>query len=244
MKRISAQIYIALIVVSGLLLLGEAVRRVQTLPSAGFILLLALATLASRLRVKLPGVTGSMSMNLPFVLLAVALTGTAEALIVGFVSTFAQSLPREMRKLNWTQIAFNCCALTLAVGAARAVYGSAEVASLVALPPLRLAVAAALYFLVNTIAVAVVISLTEAVNVVRTWMEMFQLSFPYLAVSAGVAGLALLLGQEVRWQVPLAVLAIMLGIFYSYRRYFAATASQAVMEVPMKAASAALKAEA
>jgi hypothetical protein len=90
-------------------------------------------------------------------------------------------------------------------------------------PYLRLAIAAAGYFLTNTILVAIVIGLTEAVNIVRTWVEILQLSFPYLVASAGVAALALTITQEIDWQVPLAVLPIMAGIFFSYRRYFSAT---------------------
>jgi len=238
-KSLSARIFVALVIISGFLLMGDAVLNAPSLPSVRFIALLVLAVLAARLRVKLPGLTGVMSVNLPFILLAAALTGTAEALTVGFVSTFAQCLPRERRKLNIMQITFNCCAITLAVGAARWIFISPEVTSVVASPALRLAVAAAGYFLANTVAVALVISLTEAVSVVRTWAEMFQLSFPYLVASAGVAGLALMVGQEIGWQVPLALLPIMLGIFHSYRRYFAATASEAAANVRMGAGSAA-----
>src|ERR1051326_1515682 len=99
-KSLSARIYIALIIVSGFVLLGDAVVNAPSLPTARFIVLLALAVVAARLKIKLPGLTGTMSVNLPFILLAAALTGTAEALTVGFVSTFAQCLPRSRRKFN------------------------------------------------------------------------------------------------------------------------------------------------
>jgi hypothetical protein len=238
-KSLSARIYIALIIVSGFLLLGDAVLNAPSLPTARFIALLAMAVLAARLRIKLPGLTGVMSVNLPFILLAAALTGTAEALTVGFVSTFAQCLPRERRKLNLMQITFNCCAITLAVGAARWVYTSSEMASVVAMPALRLAIAAGGYFLFNTLAVALVISLTESANVIKTWAELFQLSFPYVVASAGISGLTLLVGQEIGWQAPLVLLPIMLGVYSSYRRYFAATATEAAANVRMEAGSAA-----
>ncbi len=65
------------------------------------------------------------------------------------------------------------------------------------------------------------IALTEAVSALQTWLEMLQLSFPYLVASAGVGGLALAITPEVVWQVPLAMLPVMAGIFLSYRRYFA-----------------------
>ena len=129
--------------------------------------------------------------------------------------------------------------LNLAVAAARWIYMSPELASVVATPALRLTVAAGGYFLANTVAVSLVIALTETVNVFRTWASMFQLSFPYLAASAGVAGLALLVGQDIRWQACFAVLAVMLGVFQSYRRYFAAALPELATETQMEAGRAA-----
>ena len=240
-KSLSARIFVALIILSGFLLLGDAIANAHLLPSARFLVLLALATVTSRLRVKLPGLTGVMSVNLPFILLAVAVTGRAEALMVAFISTFAQSLPRQ-KKFNAVQIAFNCCALMLAVAATQWIYTLPEVASAVSSPALRLAVAAIGYVLVNTVAVSLVIALTEAANLLRVWSEMVQLSFPYLVASASVAGLAMAVGQDIRWQVPLAVLPVMIGIFVSYRRFFTATTAQMVAEVSMEGASAAVAA--
>ena len=238
-KSLSARIYIALIIVSGFLLLGDAVINAPSLPTPRFMVLLGLAVVAARLKVKLPGLTGTLSVNLPFILLAAALTGTAETLTVAFVSTFAQCLPRDKRKPKLAQLAFNCCAIMLATGVARWIFASREISSAVPAPALRLALAAAGYFLANTILMAVVISLSESVSVLRTWGEMFQLAFVYLVASAGVAGLSLLAGQETAWQVPLALLPIMLGIYQSYRRYFAASASESAPQAAMQQSSAA-----
>jgi hypothetical protein len=220
-KALSARIYVALIIVSGFLLVGNAVRNAHSLAKVQFIALLVLAAIAGRLKVKLPGLTGTMSVNLPFILLAAGLMGMTEAVIVGFVSTFIQCLPRGRQKTNPVQLAFSCCAITLAVTAARLIYVSPALMQSVASPSVRLALAAAGYFLVNTVVVALVISLTERVNFAGVWKEMFQLSFVYLVASAGVAGVVLTLGRELGWQVPLALLPIMTGVFVSYRRYFA-----------------------
>jgi hypothetical protein len=171
-----------------------------------------------------------MSVNLPFILVAAAQMNTAEALAIGFISTFFQCLAKG-KKFNGVQVAFNCSAITLAVAATRLISAAPSVASAVSSSALRLAVAAAGYAIVNTVPVAIVIGLTEGVSMLRTWLEMLQLSFPYLVASAGIAGLTLTLSHEVGWQVPLAVLPIMAGIFQSYRRYFAATSEAASMRV-------------
>jgi hypothetical protein len=223
-KSFSARIFVALIVISGLLVVGDAVLNVKAMPTGRFVAFLLVACLAARLKIKLPGLTGTMSVNLPFILVAAAEMGAAEALAVGFISTFVQCLPRGKNKFNLVQAAFNCSTIMLAVAATRFILASPSVAAVVSSPALRLALAAAGYYLANTVPVAIVIGLTEAVSAVRTWLEMVQLSFPYLVASAGVAGLTLTITQEIGWQVPLAVLPVMVGIFQSYRRYFAATA--------------------
>lgn len=235
-KSFSARMFVALIVISGLLLLGDAVLNAQSMPTAKFVALLVVACVAARLRIKLPGVTGTMSVNLPFILVAAAGMNTAEALAIGFISTFFQCLAKG-KKFNLVQTAFNCSAITLAVAATRLIYAAPSVASVVGSPSLRLAIAAAGYALANTVPVAIVIGLTERASILRTWWEMLQLSFPYLVASAGIAGVALTLAQGIGWQVPLAVLPIMVGIFQSYRRYFATAAANAAVSMRVEAGS-------
>jgi hypothetical protein len=242
-KSFSARIFVALIVISGLLLLGDAVLNAKQVPTTKFLAFLLVACVAARLRIKLPGITGTMSVNLPFILVAAAEMNTAEALAVGFISTFFQCLARG-KKFNGMQVAFNCSAITLAVAATRLIYAAPSVASMVSSPSLRLAIAAAGYALANTVPVAIVIGLTEAASMLRTWLDMLQLSFPYLVASAGVAGLTLTLSQEIGWQVPLAVLPIMAGIFQSYRRYFAATSSSQTIQMRVETNRAAAGANA
>jgi hypothetical protein len=220
--------FVALIIISGLLVFGDAVLNAGSMPSLRFAAFLLAACLAARLKIKLPGLTGTMSVNLPFILVAVAELNGAEALAVGFISTFVQCLHKG-KKFNLAQTAFNCSAITLAVAATRLIYTTPSVAAVISSPSLRLAVAAAGYAIVNTVPVAIVLGLTEAVSMVRTWVEMLQLSFPYIVASAGIAGITLTVTQGIGWPVPVAVLPIMVGIFQSYKRYFAATAAREVV---------------
>jgi hypothetical protein len=238
-KSFSARTFVALIVISGLLVLGDAVFNARSTPTAQFVAFLLVACVASRLRIKLPGLTGTMSVNLPFILVAAAEMHSAEALAVGFISTFVQCLPRN-KKFHLVQTAFNCSTITLAVLVTRLIYAAPAVVSVVSSPSLRLAIAAAGYALMNSGPVAIVIGLTEAVSVLRTWTEMLKLSFPYLVASAGVAGVTLTLTQGIGWQVPLAVLPIMVGIFQSYRRYFAATVASAAANMRVEASNCAI----
>jgi hypothetical protein len=243
-KSFTARMFVALIAISGLLVLGYALLSARTVPTGRFVSFLLVACLAARLKIKLPGLTGTMSVNLPFILLAAAEMSLAEAVIVGFISTLVQCLPRGKQKINPVQIAFSCGTIMLAVAATKWIFASPAVGAIAPSTHLRLAVAAAGYSLVNTISIAIVIGLTESVSALQTWLEMLQLSFPYLVASAGVAGLALTVTPEIAWQVPLAILPVMAGIFLSYRRYFLTAVAAVESSMEVRASSMAAGAQA
>ena len=224
MKNLSpmSKAFIAMVVVSGAAVVAWAATHDRPANLSEFILLLIISMVASRLRVKLPGLTGTMSMNLPFILIAVAQMSTVEGLGVGCLSTIAQCVPRAGKKFNWVQIVFNAASMALTVEATRLIYGSSPLNSIISSHPLLLSIAAAGFLFVNTVPVSIIIALTENKSVLQSWMTMFQLSYPFFLASAGIAGLALTASARFGWQVPLVVLPIMLLIFYSYRRYFAA----------------------
>ncbi len=217
---LTARAFIALVVIAGLAVFGNAVFRANDIHVVRFVVFLLAASLAARLKVKLPGLTGSMSVNLPFMLVAVAEMSMVEALIVGCLSNLVQCLPRNKQEFNWVQAIFNFNNMALAVGATRWLYGYAALAAWVPSSSLRLAIAAAGFLLANTAPVAIVMSLAEGKNPLRTWLGIFELTFPYFLASAGVAGVVLTLAARVGWQVPVSILPLMLAIFYSYRRYF------------------------
>ncbi len=221
-KSIPARTFVTLIVLSGLLVLVDAVLNTQSISIARFVLYLAAASLAARMRIKLPGITGTMSVNLPFILVAAAEMNATEAFCVAFISTFFQCLPRNKREFNVVQTAFNCNTITLATVVTRFIYASTLVSVVVSSPALRLLLAAAGYFLANTIIVAVVLHLMEHANFLRTWAEMFLLAFPYMVAGASVAGLILTISRGTGWQATVITLPVMFGVFLSYRRFFAA----------------------
>jgi hypothetical protein len=218
---LTARAFIALAVLAGLVVIGNAVFRANAIYATRLVAFLVVACLAARLKVKLPGLTGTMSVNLPFILVAAAEMSLAEALIVGCLSNLVQCLPRGKQKFIWVQALFNFSTMALAIGATRGLYESAALAAWVPSPSLRLAAGAAGFFLVNTVPVAMVLFLAEGKNLVRTWVEIFELTFVYFLTSSGVAGLVLTLTARVGWQVPVSILPLMLAVFYCYRRYFA-----------------------
>jgi len=71
--------------VPGGVVIGWAALGVRTWPHLPFLGILAIALPASRLKLKLPGLNGNMSVNLPFILLATMILSTFEALMLATV---------------------------------------------------------------------------------------------------------------------------------------------------------------
>jgi hypothetical protein len=237
---VPARVFLTLVILSGVSVFVQAGLRSPEIHLVRFVSFLLVGCLAARLKVKLPGFTGTMSVNSPFILVAAAEMNTLEALLVGCASNFLQCLPRDRRKFSLTQVAFNFCTMALAIAATRLIYGSAAVGGYVGSPSLRLALATAGFFLANSLPVAIIISLTERKSVWGTWLGISQLSYPYFLASAGVAGGVLTLASRVGWQVPLGILPLMIGVFYSYRRFFSPSA-KAEAEAPGRIAPSGVK---
>jgi hypothetical protein len=230
----TARTFITLVIVLGLCVFGSAVVNASAIHIARLAVFLAVACLAARCKVKLPGLTGSMSVNLPFILIAAVETSMLEALIVACVSNLVQCLPRAGQKFNLLRTVFNVCNMALAVEATRLIFNWPAMAGWVASPSLRLGVAAAGFFLVNTVPVAIVVALTEGQEpyaVFRTWLGVSQLTFPYFLASAGVAAAVLTTAARVGWLVPALILPVMLAFYYSYRKL---VSSRLWADVPRK----------
>lgn len=193
--------------------------------------LLVLAAATSRMKVKLPGITGNMSVNLPFLLIAAVSLSAVEATTIACLSTALQSLPKPGNKLKPQQMLFNVSMMGLAASLASLLWhATSHFHAAWASEPVLLALTTAVFFVLQTIPVAAIITLTESTAVRRTgfrttWLNIAQLSFPYYVVSAGVAAITASVTHTIGWQTALAVFPVMYAIHRSYRLYFANAAT-------------------
>src|SRR5580704_7692101 len=117
-----AKLFISVVVIAGTgtLIYGGIHQSSKNI--AEFICYLGIAILASRLKVSLPGITGTLSVNFLFILIGVLELSFTETLILGAVSMLAQCLYPERPKA--IQVTFNVCAGTLSTALAYGVYHS------------------------------------------------------------------------------------------------------------------------
>ena len=201
--------------------------------------LLALAAATSRMKVKLPGIDGNMSVNLPFLLMAVVNLSALEAVLIACTSTLVQCWPKQSSKFKPEQMLFNVCMMAFATSMANLIWNAGWLGKAAwASEPLMLALATAAFFLGQTAPVAGIIKVAEGTAFRRVWFSIAQLSFPYYVVSAGMTSMTNLVSHHLGWQAALVLFPVMYGIHRSYRLYFS-HAVEAVRTPPLvRAASA------
>jgi diguanylate cyclase (GGDEF)-like protein/putative nucleotidyltransferase with HDIG domain len=182
-----------------------------------FICYLLIAILASRLKIHLPGITGTVSVNFLFILLGVLELSFAETLIVGAAAILVQCFYRD--RPSPIQVTFNLCDSAISTAVAYGVYHLALSGGQVKSHPLLLALAASTYFVANTGSIAMVISLTEHKPLQKIWVECYFWTFPYYLVGAGFAGTVGWFNRTFGWQTSLLVVPVIYLIYRSYRLY-------------------------
>lgn len=200
---------------------------------------LGMAATTSRMKVKLPGVNGNMSVNLPFLLTAVVSLSAVEAVLITCVSTVVQCWPRKNAKFNPQQMAFNLSMMSFASCVASLMFHAHWLRGMQwSSSTLGLVLATATLFLGQTAPVAAIVAVSEGKAAGQIWWGLAHLSFPYYVVSAGVTTIVQAVGSHLGWGLALAVFPVMYGIHRSYKLYFGRMAQALNSEVSVKAAGA------
>jgi MASE9 len=200
---------------------------------------LALAAVTSRMKVKLPGVNGNMSVNLPFLLTAVVNLSAVEAVVISCVSIAVQCWPRKGAKPNPQQMTFNLSMMAFASGLASLIFHADWLRGLPwSSSTMGLVLATVTLFLGQTVPVAAIVAVSEGKSAAQIWANLAQLSFPYYVVSVGITSMVQTLSFHLGWSLALAVFPVMYGIHRSFQLYFGKMVETARPEVLVKAAGA------
>ncbi len=211
------RLFIAVVVLCGTSVLTYSVLHGRSENPLKFFCYLVIALAASRLKVNLPGITGTMSVNFLFLLLGVLELSFAETMALGCAAVVVQCFDRD-RPVP-IQVAFNVSSTALAIAVTFASYRYSLTHHAVSNPSTLLFLAACVYFVANTLPVAAVISLTERRSLRKIWADCYFWSFPYYLVGAGVAGMMSWLHGFTDWQTSLLTLPVVYLIYRSYRLY-------------------------
>ena len=181
---------------------------------------IVLAGVASSMKVRLPGIEGTLSVSFLFTLVGIVDMTLPETLLLATVSTVAQFYWRPARQLKPVQLVFNVSQVALSSAIAFFAYRGLLQYTTHHRLGLPLLVAAITYFACNTLAMSIVIGLTENKSVREVWANSYGWSFPYYVVGAAIAALIVLLNSRIGWEASLLVLPPIYLLYYSYRLYF------------------------
>ena len=163
--------FVGLTALSGTAVLVYSLWHWQSADLTRFFCYLAVALLASVLKVQLPGIDGTMSVNFLFILMGVMELSLAETLVIGCAATLLQSIWHLGKRLDPVKVIFNVAGMMANASALTyvsyhwlAVRGGGN-------KPILLMVAALVFFFANTLPISLVIALTEGKSARKVWAE-------------------------------------------------------------------------
>ena len=193
---------------------------------------LVLAAVTSRMKVKLPAIDSNMSVNLPFLLTAIVNLSAAEAIAIACVSTVVQCWPKKDVGLKLEQMMFNVSMMALATSTADLVFHAAWSQGVPWSMPLALAFSTVALLLGQTVSVAAIVAISEHKSPALLWSNLFELSFPYYVVGAGITSMLQTIGTRAGWPLALMVFPVMYAVHRSYRLYFGKMMERTPAETP------------
>ena len=177
-RSISARAFIAGMALAAMACFVLAFSHWQSSDPIKFVCYLVAALLASSLKVSLPGIEGTLSVNFLFTLLGILELSLPETLLIGLASTLGQFYWRPARQLKLVQLVFNVSQVTVSSAVAYGAYKLVVIHVLHAPGPLALLVAAVTHFGCNTWAMSTIIGLTEDKPIPKVWTASYLWSFP------------------------------------------------------------------
>jgi diguanylate cyclase (GGDEF)-like protein/putative nucleotidyltransferase with HDIG domain len=214
-----ATLFIGTTAAIGASVLAYALAHWESTGLERFACYLIIAVLSSGLKIQLPGIDGTMSVNFLFILLGVLELSLPETLIIGCTASLVQCLWQARQKIVPAKVVFNVFGMMAnAIGLSYFAYHRLD-GFLGENTPVLLVVTALVFFLANTLPVSVIISLTEDKSPRQVWSECYFWSFPYYLVGAAVVFLVGFVNKHAGWQTSMLVLPIIFWFYRSYRLY-------------------------
>lgn len=216
---IRARTYIAFILAAGTMGVAAELVHFSSAHPLQFWCYFLVTILTSGLKIRLPMVFATLSVNFLFILVGIVQFSLPEAIMLGIAGTIVQCLWRPRSRPKPIRIAFSACSIAMGVMAAHTVFHGPLNPMLGELHPLLLGLAACTYFVVNTVLVAGVIALTERKSIYRTWYQTYFWVLPYYLAAASVGWLIVVLTRQDSWHAALVLFPLVYFVYRSYKMY-------------------------
>jgi hypothetical protein len=214
-----AKAYIATVAAVAAAVLAVVALRWNPENFLRFLLLFALAMVASAMKIRLPGFKTTVSANFVFILMGLALFSFGQTVLIGLGGALVQSLWKAQTRPKAVQVLFNAACLTVCT--AVAFWVSHSVPPMLGLNSIAvmMVLGGCVYLLLNTGLVSLVISLAEGRSLREIWSSCYEWTFPYFLAGAAVAGLASAASHGTNLGVALLVASAMYFVYAYYRMH-------------------------
>ena len=180
---------------------------------------IAAAVLASGLKIRLPGIFGTLSMNYVVIILALQDVSLNAAILVAIASTLGQCILHTSTRPKWFQVIFSVAGIPVPVMAAQIALKSQRLLILDHTGYTALLAASMVYFAINTLTVAGIISCTAGKPVYETWRNSYLWTSPQYLVGGVIAGVTHYLGTSWGWPALLMAAPPLYLLYRSYSLY-------------------------
>ena len=212
--------YVALVVVTGSFVIARSLWFWKSEHPWLYVGFLVMAVLSSALKVPLPGIKGTMSVGYIFVLLSLIQFSQSETMLLTLGASLVQCLWRPKQAVRVVEVLFTVSSIATALAIAQMIYFlPATTGMTTGVPALKLMLAAAVYFLLNTISIAIAIGLTSGKFIGQVWKECYLWSLPYYLLGASIIAAIQYFAPRIGLQLPLLGTPIIYGIYRSFRLY-------------------------
>jgi diguanylate cyclase (GGDEF)-like protein/putative nucleotidyltransferase with HDIG domain len=215
-KTVATKLFLHGVLLAGAVAFIATVAHLSVPEPVKFFSYCALALIAASLKVRLPGITGTLTVNYVFVLIGLADLSLPECMIAATLATIVQCLVHAKNRPGVVQVLFNVASIAIAVVACGAVFSSPYLLSHGIGLLMRLTFASIAYFVLNTFAVTAIISLTESKSFARVWRECYLWVFPFFVMGAVLAWGFHQMAARFGWQAAMLGLP---GIYMIYAAY-------------------------
>jgi len=184
----TAKTYIALVIFAGASVLLFAATSWSASGLQQFGIYLGLAALASTLKVRIPGLEGTMSPNFVFLLLGMAACGFSQVVVISLAAALVQSLWAAKRP-RLVQVAFSAATLVLSAGVAYKLSHLFLVGNVGESSAPFVLLAGSLYFPLNSAMVSIVIGLVNGQPLRQVTLRCYEWVFRHFMGGIIFAGL-------------------------------------------------------
>ena len=216
---VRAQIYAYSSILVGLIALALALSQWRNQDLLKFAFYLFFVALSSQMKVTMPGVNGTMSVNFLFTLLAVTSLDPAQSVLVSITGALTQLLWKSKSKLKRIHVMFNASSSTISCGIAYLVFHSSTLRSLNSTFTLMVFWTSVTFFLLNTSMVAIVAAMSKEKPVWKFWKDNYFWTAPQYLVGALLTWLVHIIENQAGWEISVLVLPVLFLVERSYRLY-------------------------